>query len=47
MNKLCTLIAGLVLATASITSVAQTPAATPSSTYPNKPLNNHRLKPVG
>ena len=38
MKKLHTLIAGLLLATATITSQAQTPAATPSAAYPNKPV---------
>ena len=38
MKKLHTLIAGLLLATATITSQAQTPAATPPAAYPNKPV---------
>ena len=38
MKKLHTLIAGLLLASATITSQAQTPAATPSAAYPNKPV---------
>ena len=38
MMKLHTLIAGLLLATATITSQAQTSAATPPAAYPNKPV---------
>ena len=38
MKKLHTLIAGLLVATATITSQAQTPAATPPVAYPNKPV---------
>ena len=38
MKQLHTLIAGLLVATAAITSQAQTPAATPPVVYPNKPV---------
>ena len=38
MKKLHTLIAGLLVATAAITSQAQTPAATLPAAYPNKPV---------
>ena len=38
MKKLHTLIAGLLFASATITSQAQTPAATPPAVYPNKPV---------
>ena len=38
MKQLHTLIAGLLVATAAITSQAQTPAATPPAAYPNKPV---------